>query len=186
MMLSRRMSFSLGVAAAAAVLGLALPGLAKLGLSGGKEVTFHAVGPAGLAIEGTGFSVKLRDNEQAVDVIVGLGSLKTGIGLRDRHMREKYLETHKYPTASLRVEKSAIRFPSGGKKVEAKGSGKLTLHGVTRPVNFTYRATGSEQRAAVEGKLRVKMTDYGITIPSYLGVTVKPDVDVAVKFQVTQ
>jgi hypothetical protein len=29
------------------------------------------------------------------------------------------------------------------------------------------------------------MNDYGISVPSYLGVTVKPDVDVSANFSVT-
>jgi hypothetical protein len=29
------------------------------------------------------------------------------------------------------------------------------------------------------------MTDFGMTVPSYLGVTVKPDVDVNANFKVT-
>ena len=184
MMPSRRFVFSL--AAAIVALALALPALAKLSLSGGKEVSFHAVGPAGLAIEGKGEDVKLHENAKEIAIVVGLNSIKTGIGLRDRHMKEKYLETHKYPNATLRVAKSKIQFPSGGKAVKTASSGKLTLHGVTRPVKFNYRASGSENRASVEGDLHVKMTEYGIEVPSYLGVSVKPDVDIAVKFQVVK
>jgi hypothetical protein len=52
-------------------------------------------------------------------------------------------------------------------------------------VPFHYAATGTAQRANVDGHLQVNMNDFNIHIPSYLGVTVKPDVDVKVKFGVT-
>jgi hypothetical protein len=33
------------------------------------------------------------------------------------------------------------------------------------------------------GKFRINMNDFGITVPVYLGVTVKPDVDVTANFK---
>jgi hypothetical protein len=33
--------------------------------------------------------------------------------------------------------------------------------------------------------MHLNMNDFGIQVPSYLGVTVKPDVDVAAQFEVT-
>jgi len=174
-----------GLAFGALALVCAAPALAGLTVTSDRLVTFHAKGPVGLGIDGRGSDVKLADTAGSVDVIVELGSLQTGIALRDRHMREKYLETQKYPTAKLHVDKSAIRFPTGSKTVNVQSSGVLTLHGVTKRVPFRYAATGTPQRARVDGHLHVNMNDFNIRIPSYLGVTVKPDVEVAVKFGVT-
>jgi polyisoprenoid-binding protein YceI len=174
--------FALAVGTVALV--CAAPALAGLAVTSDRQVTFHAKGPAGLGIDGKGNDVKMAETAGSVDVTVGLGSLRTGIGLRDRHMREKYLETHKYPTAKLHVDKSAIQFPSAGKPVNAKSSGLLTLHGVTKRVPFQYSATGTQQRASVNGHLHVNMNDFKIHVPSYLGVTVKPDVEVVVEFGV--
>ena len=38
-------------------------------------------------------------------------SLDTGIDLRNKHMREKYLEVQKYPNAVLTVDRSTLHFP---------------------------------------------------------------------------
>jgi polyisoprenoid-binding protein YceI len=175
----------LGIAFGTVALVCAAPALAGLAVTSDRLVTFHAKGPAGLGIDGKGNDVKMSDTAGSLDVTVGLASLRTGIALRDRHMREKYLETHKYPTAKLHVDKHAIQFPSRGKTVNARSSGLLTLHGVTKRVPFRYSATGTPQRASVNGLLHVNMNDFKIHVPSYLGVTVKPDVEVAVKFGVT-
>jgi len=171
-----------GLAFGTLALVAAVPALAGLAVSGEHQVTFHAKGPAGLGIDGKGNDVKMSDSTKTLDLVVGLNGLKTGIELRDKHMKEKYLETQKYPTAKLHVEKSSLRLPSGGKRVEAQGTGLLTLHGVTKKIPFHYSATGTPKRAHVDGHLHVNMNDFNIHVPSYLGVTVKPDVEVAVSF----
>ncbi len=114
---------------------------------------------------------------------VPLGNLKTGISLRDRHMKEKYLQVDRYPDAELSVAHSGLRFPANGATLQAAAIGRLTLHGVARNVHFRYQARGSGATYQVEGLLHVNMHDFGIRVPSYLGVTVKPDVDVKVQFQ---
>ena len=48
-----------------------------------------------------------------------------------------------------------------------------------------YEAASDATGFAVHGKFHVRMDDFGITVPSYLGVTVKPDVDVTASFHVT-
>jgi len=147
-------------------------------VQGKKSASFKAVGPGGLSFVGNGSDVSVKDKGDTVAITVGLNSLKTGIDLRDRHMKEKYLETGKYPTAILQVEKAKLKVPTGGMDIE----GKLNLHGVTRPVRVHYSADGSEHKANITGTVRVNMKEFSINIPSYLGVTVKPDVDVSVQF----
>jgi polyisoprenoid-binding protein YceI len=160
-----------------------VPAAAALSATGESKVVFKATGPAGLSIEGKGHDVKLKESSGTVVVTVKLGDITTGIALRDRHMKEKYLETAKYPNATLEVEKSKLRFPSGN-TVNANAEGKLTLHGVTHPVKVSYRADGDATRAKVVGTLHLNMKDYKIEVPSYLGVTVRPNVDVEVNFGV--
>jgi len=145
---------------------------------GDKSASFKATGPGGLAIVGTSSDVRVSDKGETVAVVVGLGSLNSGIELRDKHMKEKYLETPKFPSATLVVEKSNLKLPSGSADVE----GKLTLHGVTKSVKVHYAASGSDKDVSITGSMRINMRDFGVDVPSYLGVTVKPDVDVTVKF----
>lgn len=167
----------------ALLLTLALTGSASAAwvVQGQTFVSFRAVGPGGLAIVGNASELSVKEQGSNLAVTVGLQGLKTGIDLRDNHMKVKYLETHKYPTAVLVVDKSKLVVPSSGTDV----NGTLTLHGTTKPVRVHYVATGTAKQAHVVGEFRVNIKEFGISIPSYLGVTVKPDVQVTAKFDST-
>ena len=162
---------------------LLLPRLAdaKLSRVGEPTVTFRAVGPAGMKIEGTTHELAVTDDGQVVTVAVLLGNLTTGISLRDRHMREKYLQVPQYPTAEFTVARSAIKIPAGGAAASADVAGTMRLHGRTKAVPVHYDAK-RDAALHVTGTVRVNMTDFGIEVPTYLGVSVKPDVDVIVRF----
>jgi len=156
---------------------LAGPAAAAWLAHGAKSVTFTALGPGGLRIEGKGSDVDVKEHGDTVAVSVSLGKLTTGIALRDRHMREKYLETAKYPKAVFAVDKSRIKAPFDG-NVE----GTLSLHGVTRPLTVHYTAKGAANKVHVTGSAQLNIKDYRIEVPSYLGVTVKPNVTVSIQF----
>jgi polyisoprenoid-binding protein YceI len=148
------------------------------------RVGFVAMGPAGMKIEGTTADLKVADQGDNIVITVPLANLTTGIGLRDRHMKEKYLEVQKYPSATLSVARAALKLPSAGDKVEMDVSSTIDLHGQTRPVTIHYEAKRDGASVLSNGKFHVNMTDFGITVPSYLGVTVKPDIDVSAHFRV--
>jgi polyisoprenoid-binding protein YceI len=163
-------------------LGVASPLAAKWKAQGEHSVFFHCSGPAGLAFDAKGKDVRVNDSGEAIDVVVGVSDFDSGISLRDKHMKEKYLDAPKFPTATLHVEKSKLTFPKDGKKVSAEAEGKLTLHGVTHGVRFSYSAEGTDKAAQVTGSMKINMKEFGVEVPSYLGVTVKPGVDIRVKF----
>jgi polyisoprenoid-binding protein YceI len=149
------------------------------------HVTFVASGPAGMKIEGTTTELNVADANGSVVITVPLGNLTTGISLRDRHMKEKYLEVSKYPSAVLTVARTALKLPDTGGKAEADVAGTLALHGQTRPVSVHYQAKADGSAFLANGKVHINMNDFGISVPVYLGVTVKPDVDVVASFRVS-
>jgi polyisoprenoid-binding protein YceI len=149
-----------------------------------SKVTFEAAGPAGMKIDGETSELGVADDGTNVVVTVPLGNLSTGIGLRDHHMKEKYLEVAKYPVATLTIARSALAFPKSGEQVTADVPGKVQLHGQTRPVTVHYDAKGEGSAFGAHGSFRINMNDFGISVPVYLGVTVKPDVDVSATFHV--
>jgi polyisoprenoid-binding protein YceI len=65
----------------------------------------------------------------ARELKVPLETLKTGISLRDEHMRDKYLETTKFPYATLTL----------GRGQNGKGSGKLKIRDIEKEVSGEYR-----------------------------------------------
>lgn len=172
----------LSVVAVAAIASLSTLADAALTVSGGAKASFVAVGPAGMKIEGTTADVTTQDDGSTVKVVVDLRKLDTGMSLRDKHMREKYLEVGTYPTAVLAVPRASLQFPADGAASSGDVPAKLTLHGTTKDVKFHYTAKNGSGIYGVTGNFAVNMNDYGIEVPSYLGVTVKPDVNVTASF----
>lgn len=113
------------------------------------------------------------DEVKASNVKIPLNTLKTGIELRDKHMKEKYLETQTHPDAEL-IEASG----KGG-----KGRGKLKLHGIEKEVSGTYKIVGGKE---LEAEFPIKLSDYGITGIKYMGVGVKDEVKITVTLPVTK
>lgn len=171
-------------AAFATLMLIPLGAFATLSKPSAVGVKFIAAGPAGVSIVGETENLIIADDGKVVSVSCPLDTLHTGIGLRDRHMKEKYLEVEKFPRAELHVDRSTLAFPATGNKSDRDAAGQLTLHGKTKVVRFHYTAQREGEGFTVSAKFRVNMKDYGIEVPSYLGVTVKPDVDVSVQFHV--
>jgi len=153
--------------------------------AGRSQVSFLATGPGGMRIEGKTSEFKVSEDAPSIVVTVVLGNLDTGIGLRDRHMRDRYLEVQKYPEATLSVSRSALRLPAAGATSTSDVEAQLSLHGRSKPIVVHYTAKQpSAGSYEIKGTFRMNMTDFGIEVPAYLGVTVKPDVDVAADFAV--
>jgi hypothetical protein len=172
--MSSNKSSWLGTSASVVCLVLGGPAAASWVHQGERLVSFKGVGPGGLGIEGKGTDVSLKEHGESLVATVGLRSITTGIDLRDRHMTDKYLETTKYPYAVFTVEKSKVKSPGEG-DIE----GKLQLHGVSRTIRISYKASGSNKQALVTGSAQLNMKDFNIAVPSYLGVTMKPEVTVS-------
>ena len=163
----------------------------SIDLSKGKRsVHFEAIGkPSFLKIkgvddEGKGLSGSLtRDGSAFVGkAVFQLDALTTGLELRDHHMNQKYLEVGKYPTAELSVTKLPWSVDDAGNFDELSGefSGQLMLHGQARPVagEATVQREGKDLEATV--RFTIKLSDFGIEIPSFQGVTVADEVTVEV------
>ncbi|MFN7728965.1 MAG: YceI family protein [Bdellovibrio sp.] len=112
------------------------------------------------------------DRVSATNIKVPMDSLKTGIELRDRHMKEKYIETTKFPDAEL-IEATGTA---------GKGRGKLKFHGVEKEITGTYKIVGNEMQA----EFPIKLSEFGITGIRYMGVGVKDDVKVTITVPVTE
>ena len=172
--------------AVALVLALSSAAGAAVTQTGPAAASFTGKGPAGFKLEGKSDQVLVKQDGTRVAVSVPLATLDTGIEVRNRHMREKYLETDKYPNATLLVERSSIKLPAEGATVQGSGRGEMTLHGKTKPVTFQYVIRRENGVYVAEGRVPLNMKEFDINIPSYLGVTVKPDVETAVTFRFTE
>jgi hypothetical protein len=168
----------LGGAALLAVVTFSLVAAAKLGKPGAVEGGFHASGPAGLSIDGKTSDVDVADDGTTVTIAVKLANIDTGMAIRNKHTKED-LEADKFPTATLKVARSALQ--TGGGSADAKGS--MTIHGQTRDVTFHYDATKSGNTLSVKGTAKINVGDFGVKPRSYLGISIRPDVGVYASFQ---
>jgi polyisoprenoid-binding protein YceI len=149
---------------------------------GDAQATFSGSGPAGFKIDGKTPDVSVKDDGKNFMVAVNLKTLTTGIGLRDSHMREKYLEVEKFPEATLSVPLSSIKLEDG-KVNEAEAKGTFSVHGKSKEVSFKYKANCKASVCDIEGSLPLNMKEFDVNVPSYLGVTVKPDITIKTTFK---
>jgi polyisoprenoid-binding protein YceI len=118
------------------------------------------------------------DNQSVKGALtVDLQTLETGIGLRDKHLKANYLEVEKGPEfAEARLQDIRVERLKG----KTQFRGLLTLHGQTREVTGTadIKPNGSGYR--MEATFPVKVADFQIPEPTYLGVGVADEVIVRV------
>jgi polyisoprenoid-binding protein YceI len=169
-----------GAAALLAIASIALVADAKVSKVGGGSAGFHAKGPAGLAIDGKTSDVDVADDGTNILVTVKFANIDTGMEIRNKHTKED-LEHERFPTASLKVARSALKM--GGGDGDAKGS--LTIHGVTKDVTFHYSASPSNNSGTldVRGATTINVGDFGVKPRSYMSVSIKNDVEIFAYFQ---
>ncbi|MGE4130337.1 MAG: YceI family protein [Bdellovibrionales bacterium] len=154
--------------------------------AGQGQVQVMAIGkPSFIKIKGEGSSpqgqIELEDKTAKATFEFDLKSLDTGIELRNEHMKDKYLEVGKHPKAKLVIPVLTLPKPWTPGQTEVKEqnfSGDLTLHGVTKPVSGVFSVSAD---GVVQAKFQVKLSNFSIQIPSYMGITVADSVDVSVK-----
>ena len=164
---------------------VALPAFAGWTVSGEAKAAFKGKTTPMGSIDGATNELTVKDDGKTLTFVVSLKNMTTGIGLRDNHMRDKFLEVQKHPEAKLEVPLDAIKMPageSGSTSGEAKGV--FTVHGQSKKdVPFKYTVTKKGKAIEVAGSFNVNVKEHGIEIPSYLGVTMKPDVAVETSFR---
>jgi hypothetical protein len=134
-------------------------------------VTFVATGPAGLKINGTGNKVTVSEDGGKVVFKSSIKNMKTGIGLRDKHLN-KYLKAEgNEKTATFTVDAGKL------KRDGSSATGAFSMNGKTKDVTVNYKVDGKE----VKANFNVVITDFDIEQPCYLGVCCDTKVAVQVK-----
>jgi len=115
--------------------------------------------------EGLGEGTDLSASEFYFEV--DLASLDTGIGLRNRHMRDKYLETDEFPYASFSGRVARLVADSTGAYL-AVTRGVFSVHGVERERDIECRAEPVGQDLRVSCAFQVVLSDHDIPIPKLM------------------
>ncbi|MDI9641590.1 YceI family protein [Kamptonema cortianum] len=119
---------------------------------------------------------------------IDAASLNTGIPLRDEHYRsETWLNTDKYKTMSFTT--TEVKHVRGN---EYDVTGKFTMHGVTKTIKTRVTVKHMKESTAtknagfkgdvlqVKTSFKVKMSDFGVTIPAVAKSKVADTVTISV------
>jgi polyisoprenoid-binding protein YceI len=111
---------------------------------------------------------------------VDLRTLDTGIGLRNRHMREEYLHTDKFPYARFNGRIAETQ-PSGG-KTKVKVRGIMDIHGVKRPMEVGGSVTQTGDRLRINTTFDVRLTDHKIEVPKFMFLKIDENMELVLDF----
>jgi polyisoprenoid-binding protein YceI len=108
------------------------------------------------------------------EISMDLATIDTGIGLRNQHLREKYLEIAKGRGFDKAVLSQIQLNNADGPAFEGRTAftGVLLLHGVKHPVEGIAEIRREGLGRRVRAEFLLTLTDFGITPPEYLGVGV--------------
>jgi polyisoprenoid-binding protein YceI len=104
----------------------------------------------------------------SLDISVDMTTLRSDDDRRDGQLRERGLETERFPTATFSLTQP-IRIgnaPAVGEQIDATATGDLTLHGTTNRVTVPVTAQWTGERLEVAGSLDIAIADYGIEKPT--------------------
>lgn len=96
---------------------------------------------------------------------VDLNSVSTGIGLRDRHMREDYLHTDKYKFTNFKG-KIATATKVSDSEYDFTANGKKFIHGVSKDITIKGKIFKTGNGYKVKANWAIKLPDYNIEVPN--------------------
>ncbi|MBF0297853.1 MAG: YceI family protein [Oligoflexia bacterium] len=155
-----------------------------------SSVEFMAIGnPGMLTIEGKGkgitgdLTISSRNVEGTFEC--DLNTLETGIDLRDKHMKEKYLEIEKAAFAKAEFKLTKLTLPDKEsfttKKIPFEG--KLKLHGVEKLIKGEANIDKDKKNKTLQStaSFNINVKDFNITIPTFAGINVGENVKIQTK-----
>jgi polyisoprenoid-binding protein YceI len=117
----------------------------------------------------TGTMEVTGDTVEKVRIEADLTQLTSDEPRRDNAIRQRGLESERFPTATLELAEPVklTPTPAEGEEVRGLGTGRLTVHGVTRDVDLDLRGRWTGETIQVAGQLPVKMSDFQIEPPRF-------------------
>ena len=107
-------------------------------------------------------------------ISISVATIKTGIDLRDEHLRsDNWLDAASYPEVTFVIKKVSDVNVSADNKLEAKVTGDFSAHGVTKEIvadvtmTFLDASEQTKQRApgdllGVQAKFNIVLSDYDV------------------------
>jgi polyisoprenoid-binding protein YceI len=115
------------------------------------------------------------------DVSVDVNTIDTDNDSRDKHLKSKsYFDAETYPVITLKSTKINRTNKSSSGWYHFTGS--LTIHGVTKPIAFPFRATKKGDDYLFVGGFTINRLDYGVgKSSSVMSSTVKVSISALAK-----
>jgi polyisoprenoid-binding protein YceI len=132
-------------------------------------------------------SVKFDPNDLSSvegELKIPADSMKTGIELRNEHLKsEKWLHAEKYPYITFEITgvQGASRLEPGQTK-RLKVEGKISVHGVTKPVTADVRAKHMPDEGVLRAraKFKLKLDQFNIDIPTAVRLKVSNEITIKI------
>jgi polyisoprenoid-binding protein YceI len=132
-------------------------------------------------LDGQPLSTSTRADRTELYFEVDLASIDTGIGLRNRHMRDNYLEVQKYPYATFKGRLAHVDAEEhGGVHVTAVGT--FSVHGVSAEREIPCEVTSNGDAYRTQCSFPVLLSDHHIDIPRVMFLKLANEIELHVEF----
>ncbi len=111
---------------------------------------------------------------------VQLNTIKTGIGLRDRHMQENYLHTDKYPITHFTGSVIDAKKKTNGFDVIVEGD--IFIHGVKKKIKTSGEMIKTSNGYKVSVNFFIALSDYNVKIPSLMFQKINENMEIVLDF----
>ena len=144
------------------------------------EDTYDAFDGKTSDVTGTIVADPANPSAASVQLVINVDSLDTGVALRNKEMRGRYLQTDKFGTATFKsVSVSGPASIAPNQPADINITGDLTLHGITKRLTIPVRVVLiPDGRIHTTSSFKIHMPDFGITVPHNILVTVNDEVPV--------
>lgn len=112
---------------------------------------------------------------------VNLDALDTGIGLRNRHMKENYLETFRYPYAQFNG-KIIKEDAESNNKSKVTVDGEMFIHGVAKKLTISGTIEKNKPSYRIQSEFTIKLSDYKIEVPSLMFMRISEEIKLVLDF----
>jgi polyisoprenoid-binding protein YceI len=165
---------------------------------GSNQATFYSSAPlediTGMSTDVWGnvsFDVADIVNTLEGEVKISTASLKSGIDLRDEHIRsDNWLNAEKYPEITFNIKDVKDVNEIDANKIKATVTGEFTVHGVTKDITSEVELTYLEESEftkirlpgdllGVKAKFNIKLSDFGVQNMA-LGKRVADEIEITI------
>jgi polyisoprenoid-binding protein YceI len=113
---------------------------------------------------------------------VDMNTLDTGNSIRDRHMRDNFLETEKFQYAFFRGTIEAIDALDTDLSCQVVVNGMMNIHGVEKPYKINGTVTRENKELVVTCYFDIALPEHNIKIPQFMFMKLAPVLQIEVNF----